>query len=128
MSFMGEELDFIPLARAAAMVHERLFPEHPSKETKTLDVIALALSTVIPLYRRDMQSGAVQAVSEKELAEGRFTRGATTLEVPYRAPVRFLVVARGDLQRATETLVRDSAAAARVSLTLRQSPRSPLRG
>src|ERR1041385_7686658 len=85
MSFMAEELDFIPLARAAAMVHERLFPEHPTKETKTLDVIALALSTVIPLYRRDMQSGAVQAVSEKELAEGRFTRGATTLEVPYRS-------------------------------------------
>src|SRR5206468_3213264 len=44
--------DFIPLARAAALAHERLFPEQPSKDYKTLDVIALALSALMPLYQR----------------------------------------------------------------------------
>src|SRR5437016_4902583 len=115
--------DFIPLARAAAMVHERLFPEHPTKEAKTLDVIALALSTLLPLYRRDMESGALHAIPEADVAAGRFTRGATTLEIPHRQPLRFLVVSREALDRAARTLVRDSLAAARVSLTLRQSPR-----
>ncbi|HYR35973.1 MAG TPA: hypothetical protein VEQ87_16900, partial [Burkholderiales bacterium] len=73
-------MDFIPLARAAALAHERLFPEQPSKDFKTLDVIALALSSLMPLYQRDMESGALRAVEEAELAAGRFTRGATTLE------------------------------------------------
>jgi hypothetical protein len=116
--------EFIPLARVAAMVHDRLFPEHASKESKTLDVIALALSAVVPLYRRDAESGAVERVSEQDLSTGRFSRGATTLEFGgARPPLRFLVIAREELSRAIETLVRDSVTAARVSLTLRQSPR-----
>ena len=41
--------EFIPLARAAALVHDRLFPDQAVKESKTLDVIALALSALIPL-------------------------------------------------------------------------------
>jgi hypothetical protein len=119
--------EFIPLARVAAMVYERLFPQHAGKESKTLDLIALALSAVVPLYRRDTESGAVERVSEQDLAAGRFSRGATTLELGARAPLRYLVVARADLARAIETLVRDSATAARVSLTLRQSPRPSAR-
>ena len=116
--------EFIPLARVAAMVHDRLFPEHASKESKTLDVIALAVSAVVPLYRRDAESGAVERVSEQDLSTGRFSRGATTLEFGgARPPLRFLVIAREELSRAIETLVRDSVTAARVSLTLRQSPR-----
>jgi hypothetical protein len=120
--------EFIPLARVAAMVYERLFPDHAGKESKTLDVIALALSAVVPLYRRDAESGAVERVAEQDLATGRFSRGATTLEFgPPRPPLRFLVIAREDLARAIETLVRDSVTAARVSLTLRQSPRPTAR-
>ncbi len=76
------------------MVHERLFPEHAGKESKTLDVIALALSAVVPLYRRDAESGAVERVAEQDLATGRFSRGATPLELGARPPLRFLVVAR----------------------------------
>ena len=87
---MSSATDFIPLARAAAIVHERLFPEHPGKDAKTLDVIALALSTLMPLYQRDMESGALHALAEAELAAGRFTRGATTLEFPDRPPLRYL--------------------------------------
>jgi hypothetical protein len=118
-------MDFIPLARAAALAHERLFPEQPSKDFKTLDVIALALSALVPLYQRDMESGALRALGEAEIAAGRFTRGATTLEFPDRPPLRYLVVSREQLPAAIETLTNDSLLAARVSLTLRQSPRAP---
>jgi hypothetical protein len=118
-------MDFIPLARAASLAHERLFPEQPSKDFKTLDVIALALSALVPLYQRDMESGALRALGEAEIAAGRFTRGATTLEFPDRPPLRYLVVSREQLPAAIETLMNDSLLAARVSLTLRQSPRAP---
>jgi hypothetical protein len=126
---MGETTgpEFIPLARAAAIVHERLFPDHATKESKTLDVIAFAISAVVPLHRRDTESGAVVAVSDEDIAAGRFSRGATTLELGGRPPLRYLVVARDDLPRAVEAIVRDSSAAARVSLTLRQSPRPTAR-
>src|SRR5581483_3245719 len=92
--------DFIPLARAAALIHERLFPGHGSKESKTLDMIAVALSALMPLYRRDMESGALHAVAASEVAAGRFTRGATTLELPHRPPLRYLVVSRDALAQA----------------------------
>jgi hypothetical protein len=112
---------FIPLARAAALAHDRLFPEQPAKESKTLDVIALALSALLPLYQRDMESGALHPVAESDVAAGRFTRGATTLEIPNRPPLRFLVVSRGELPGAIEKLMSDALTAGRVSLTLRQS-------
>src|SRR5260370_7454673 len=110
-------MDFIPLARAAALARERLFPEQPSKDFKTLDVIALALSASIPLYQRDMESGALQALAEAEISAGRFTRGATTLEFPNRPPLRFLVVSREQLAGAIQKPQDDSLLAARVPLT-----------
>jgi hypothetical protein len=115
-------MDFIPLARAAALAHQRLFPEQPSKDFKTLDVIALALSSLIPLYQRDMDSGALRALDGAELAAGRFTRGATTLEFANRPPLRFLVVSREQLPGAIERLLSDSLLASRVSLALPQKP------
>ena len=116
---------FIPLARAAALAHDRLFPEHPSKDTKTLDVIALALSALMPLYQRDMESGALHAVSEEDIAAGRFTHGAARLEFPNREPMRFLVVSREQLAAAIERVAHDWLVAGRVSLTVRQKPRNP---
>lgn len=117
--------DFIPLARAAILAHERLFPGHAVKEAKTLDVLALALSTLIPLYRRDGRSDAVDRLGEAELAAGRFTRGATRLEFRDRAPLDALLVARGDLGGALEHLVRDSLVAARLgAISSRVSRRS----
>src|SRR3954452_21956185 len=101
---MSATPDFIPLARAAAIVHERLFPEHPTKDAKTLDVIALALSTLLPPYRRDMYTGALHALPEAELAPGRFTRGATTLEGTYREPLRVLAVSGVALDGAAQRL------------------------
>lgn len=115
--------DFIPLARAAALIHERLFPGH-AKESKTLDMIAVALSALVPLYQRDMKSGGLQPVSEADVAAGRFTRGATTLEIAHRTPLRYLVVSRGSLAQAAAALVADSVTAARVASTLRPSSRA----
>jgi hypothetical protein len=116
-------MDFLPLARAASLAHDRLFPEQPVKESKALDVIALALSVLLPLYQRDGESGALRKLGDAETANGRFTRGATTLEFPDRAPLRFLVVARADLYRAIDQMAEDALTAGRVSLTLRQTPR-----
>lgn len=111
--------DYLPLARAAALAHERLYPEQPHKETKTLDVLALALSALVPLYQRDMDSGAVRRLSEAELAAGRFTRGATTVEFPHRPPLRFLLVERASLYAAIQSLMGDAVVSARVRLTMR---------
>jgi hypothetical protein len=104
---------YIPLARAAALAHERLFPGEPVKEAKALDLLALALSTLLPLYQRDMETGALRALGEDELACGRFARGATTLEFSHRPPLRFLVVPRAALPSAIEALVRESPLALR---------------
>jgi len=115
---------FIPLARAAALAHDRLFPEQTVKDAKTLDLLALALSALIPLYQRDMESGALRALGEEDVAAGRFTRGAMRLEFADRPPLRFLVVSRERLAGAIQKLQDDSLLAARVSLTLRQSPKA----
>ena len=96
--------EFIPLARAAALVHDRLFPGHGVKDAKTLDVIALALSALIPLYQGDVENGALSALEPSAIARGRFTRGATRLEFPDRAPLRFLLVARRELFPAIDTI------------------------
>lgn len=124
-SWLEAAAQFIPLARAAALAHDRLFPEHPSKDAKTLDLLALALSALLPIYQRDMESGALRAVSETDIATGRFTRGAARLEMPNREPLRFLVVPREQLSAALESLARDALVAARVGVTLRPGPRPP---
>src|SRR5258705_7038268 len=107
--------EFLPLARAAALAHDQLFPDQPVKESKALDIIALALSALIPLYHRDAESGLLRALSEDEMASGRFTRGATTLEFTKRAPLRFLVVSRVQLHEAIEKLREDALTAGRLS-------------
>lgn len=99
--------EFIPLARAAAMAHERLFPDRPTKDSKLLDLLALALSDLVPLYQRDMESGALRALEEAEIASGRFTRGATTLEYRNRPPLRFLVVSLSELDAALPKLAQE---------------------
>ncbi len=119
----GPASDYMPLPRAASLAHERLFPG-AVKEVKTLDVLALALSALVPLYQRDMETGELRPLSGEEVQAGRFTRGATRLEIPGREPLRFLVVPRGGVEGALEKLAGDALLAARVSLTLRHSPRS----
>ena len=109
---MGE---FIPLGRAAIMAHERLYPGHAVKESKALDLLAVALSACMPLYRRDARTDEVQALDAALIAAGRFTRAATRLEFPDRAPIGGLMVSRQDLGAALERLVKDSLAATRLA-------------
>jgi len=99
--------EFIPLARAAALVHDRLFPGHGVKDAKTLDVIALALSALIPLYQGDMEKNILTALEAGEIARGRFTRGATRLEFPNRDPLRSLMVSRRELYPAIDAMMKD---------------------
>jgi hypothetical protein len=119
--------DYLPLARAAALTHDELFPDLEVKESKALDVIALALSVLIPLYQRDADSGALRALGESELSMGRFTRGATTLEFSDRPPLRSLAVSRAQLIGAIDALREDALIIGRLSLTRRHQPARQLR-
>lgn len=101
---MADEFEFIPLARAAALAHARVFPGESVRDMKTLDLLALALSTLVPLYQRENEKDVPRRVDAGEVAAGRFTRGATRLELPNRPPLRFLMVARRDLPVALEAM------------------------
>src|SRR5262245_46887945 len=102
---MADELDLIPLARAASLAHNRVFPGESVRDMKTLDLLALALSTHLTLYQREGEKDAPRALDRSEVAAGRFTRGATRLELPNRPPLRFLMVSRRDLPAALEAMV-----------------------
>lgn len=112
---MADELDLIPLARAAALAHNRVFPGESVRDMKTLDLLALALSTLVPLYQREGEKNAPRALDKADIAAGRFTRGATRLEFTNRPTLRFLMVSRRDLSAALEALANDAAAISRIS-------------
>ena len=99
--------EFIPIARAAALLHARLFPGQSVKEAETLDMLALALSTAIPLYLRDADTGVLRTVDKGAIARGRFTNGATRLEFSDGAPLRFILVSQRELEPALERLAAD---------------------
>ena len=98
----------MPLARAAALAHDRLFPGQRVKDAKTLDLLALEISARIALYQQESESGPPRRVPAEEIAAGRFTRGAMRLEVTGRPALRFLVVARKDLDGALAALTTES--------------------
>ena len=104
----AEAAEYLPLARAAALVHSRLFPQESAKDVKTLDLLGLAISALIPLYQRDMKSGAVRALEGADIARGRFTRGASRLEIGGQAPLRFLLVSCRELYPAIERIANDA--------------------
>jgi hypothetical protein len=103
-----QETIFIPLAKAVAQAHSRLFPDEPYRERRTLETIALALTALIPIHRRDTW----RELTEPELAAERFTEAA----------MESLVVSKRRFEAALDTLQVASLEQARVSLTLRQSP------
>ena len=97
---------FIPLWEAAAVAFERLFPQEDERDARLLDVIALALSALIPIYTRNIESGALRELTDAEMEDGRHA-----------------LVSLQQLERALKTIDLGSLDAARVSLTLRQSRR-----
>lgn len=119
----GTRDDLLPLGRAAMLAHDRVLPGQEVKDAKTLDLIALALSTLIALYQRDGKSDAVEQLGAATLAAGRFTRAATRLEFRDRPPIGSLMVSRAELARALEALARDPAIAARLgAISSRRRP------
>lgn len=100
---------YIPLSKAVAQAHRRLFPDEPYRDPKTLQAIALALTALIPILRRDTE----QELNEPELVAERFTE----------AGMELLVVSQIRFESALATLQIGSLDTARASLTLRQSPR-----
>ena len=119
----AEAAEYLPLARAAALVHGRLFPQESAKDVKTLDLLGLAISALIPLYQRDMKSGAVRALDGADIARGRFTRGASRLEIAGRAPLRFLLVSCRELYPAIEQITKDARLHALVARTAERGAR-----
>jgi hypothetical protein len=100
---------YIPLSKAVAQAHRRLFPDEPYRDPKTLQTIALAFTALMPIYRGNSD----QQLTEPELLNERFTE--STMEQLTVSKVRFEAV--------LEALQVTSLDVARASLTMRQSPR-----
>jgi hypothetical protein len=107
---------FIPLLQAVAHAHRRLFPDEPEQDLRTLQAIALALTELVPMYWQDARSGERHELIEPELAAATFTRAA----------MQVLYVSRRRFEAVLATMQVASLDQARVSLTLRQSPRKDL--
>ena len=99
----------IPLSTAVAQAHRRLFPDEPYRDPKTLEAIALALSALMPIYRPNSE----RELTEPELLAERFTESA----------MERLAVSAIRLEAALVTMQVASLEMARVTLTMRQSPR-----
>ena len=101
------DAEYLPLARAAALLYARIFPGDKVKDAKTLDLLAVAISARVPLYQQEVENGPVRKIDEGTIARGRFTRGAARLEIPDRAPLRFLLVPRAALYAAMDAIAAD---------------------
>lgn len=108
-----QDSNFIALSKAVVRAHSRLFPDESYKDPRVLQVIALALTELMPMYWRDARTGERHQLTEPELAAAQFSRAV--MELLYVPKVRF--------EAAIQTLQATSLDQARASLTMRQSPR-----
>lgn len=99
------------MSKAVAQAHRRLFPDEPYRDPKTLHAIALALTALMPIYRANTE----RELTEPELLAEGFSESA----------MEKLAVSTVRLEAALTTLQVGSLEMARVSLTMRQSPRLP---
>lgn len=105
-----QESNFIGLTSAVARAHSRMFPEEPYKSPRTLQVIALALTDLMPIYTLEGQ----RELTDPELRLDAFTAAA----------MEHLVVSKLRFEAALESMQCASLDQARASLTLRHSPRA----
>lgn len=108
-----QDSNFIALSKAVVRAHSRLFPDEPYKDPRVLQVIALALTELMPMYWRDARTGERHQLTEPELAAAQFSR----------AVMELLYVPKARFEAAIQTLQATSLDQARASLTMRQSPR-----
>jgi len=102
----------ISLRAGVAASLPRIFPGESVREPKLLDVVALALSELVPIYRAE-GDGALRRLTDGDMAAGRLLRDADAL-----------LVFPDDLERAITRLQAESPDVARARLTLRQGPRA----
>lgn len=113
-----QEPVYLGLTLALVQAHKRLFRDEPYRDPKTLQAIALALSALMPIYRRDTLTGRPRELTGPELEAERFTQ----------ASIDLLLVSKVRLDAALDTLQLTSLEQARASLTLRQGRRLSGRG
>lgn len=97
----------IPLSTAAGLVLVRVDPDHDPRHPRSADarnIAAVALSALIPIYKRDRED-ALQRMTEEELAAGSFVEGASRFAFrDGRAAVQQLAVKESDAEKAVETI------------------------
>jgi len=106
------ESAMISLRSGATDSLRRILPGENDRDPRLLDVVALALSELIPIYRTD-GDGTLRKLTDAEVVADRFLLDAGKL-----------LVSRDDLERAMARLQAESPDDARVRRALRQSPKS----
>lgn len=89
--------DLVTLYEAAGHALARLLPAHVAASAGavvSLDLVAIAISALVPVYKRDSASGELRRASAAELAKVKLTRGASAL-----------LITRSDAESAAEKLV-----------------------
>ena len=81
-------------------------PVRPVAMRRVLDDIAHALSSVMPIYAADPDSGVPKEIPAFDLFDATFRRGAHVLVTAHGKEIRGLTVRRGDLNEAITLLKR----------------------
>lgn len=102
----------IPLPSAVTACFERIFPGEKQGDKRLRDVIALALSELMAIYRTDGNGGLCKLTDAEIVAEGLL-----------RDPGK-LLVSRDALERAMARLQAQPLDVVRARLALRQGPRA----
>lgn len=110
---MGQVLaeGMIPLFAAAAMAYEQVFStrrtEGVTPSVDELDLVALALSSQLPIYGVRSAGRDPARITDEELMQGMFWGGAMRFELAHGVPaVTHLQVHVSDLERVLERLKR----------------------
>lgn len=103
--------DTIPLFAAAAIAYERVFSTRRTEgvmpSVDELDLVALALSTRLPIYGVRAPGQEASRISDEELTRGMFWGGGTRFELGGGLPTfTQLVVRKSDLARMLDQLKR----------------------
>ena len=102
--------DLIPLFAAAAIAYEQVFgrprTENVTPSADELDLVALALSSHLPLYGR--RGDRMVEIPPAEARRGMFWGGATRFESLQGETIIGLAVSKEQLTRTLSTLSLDS--------------------
>ena len=100
---MADEDATLPLFAAAVIAYERVLStrrnQHVTPSVDELDLVALALSSRLPIYGVRAPGRAAERISEEDLMEGMFWGGAMRLELGGgRAAITQLTVRKSEFE------------------------------